>query len=184
MEQITLVTNFIPSHVTSEMNRCLLMPFGEEEVKSTVFGMNPTKAPGYDGMPALFFQKYWQIVGKDVTKTCLSLLNESCNVRKINKTLISLIPKVVNLQTMKDFRPISLCSVLYKIVSKCLDNRLKPFLDDLISENQSAFVGGRLIHDNIIVGFEFILMMKQGRFENGKKMALKLNMSKAFDRVE
>ncbi|KAL5559838.1 hypothetical protein UlMin_036049 [Ulmus minor] len=85
---------------------------------------------------------------------------------------------------MKDFRPISLCSVLYKIIFKCLANRLKVFLDDLISENQSAFVGGRLIHDNIIAGYEGIHLMKNGRLGNGKKMALKLDMSKAFDRVE
>ncbi|KAL5561619.1 hypothetical protein UlMin_031366 [Ulmus minor] len=85
---------------------------------------------------------------------------------------------------MKDFKPISLCSVLYKIISKYLANRLKVFLDDLISENQSAFVGGRLIHDNIIAGFEGIHLMKQGRLGNSKKMTLKLDMSKAFDRVE
>ncbi|KAL5546786.1 hypothetical protein UlMin_006473 [Ulmus minor] len=102
----------------------------------------------------------------------------------LNKTIISLIPKVDRPKTMKDFRPISLCSVLYKIISKCLANRLKVFLDDLISENQSAFVGGRLIHDNIIAGYEGIHLMKKGRLGNGKKMALKLDMSKAFNRVE
>ncbi|KAL5537998.1 hypothetical protein UlMin_045938 [Ulmus minor] len=85
---------------------------------------------------------------------------------------------------MKDFRPISLCFVLYKIISKCLANRLKIWLDDLISENQSAFVGGRLIHENIIAGFEGIHLMKHGRLGNSRKMALKLDMSKAFDRVE
>ncbi|KAL5569691.1 hypothetical protein UlMin_026266 [Ulmus minor] len=85
---------------------------------------------------------------------------------------------------MKDFRHIRLYSVLYKVVSKCLANRLKVYLDDLISENQSAFVVGRLIHDNIIAWFEGIHMMKQGRFGNGKKMALKLDMSKAFNHVE
>ncbi|KAL5565295.1 hypothetical protein UlMin_028459 [Ulmus minor] len=85
---------------------------------------------------------------------------------------------------MKDFRPISLCSVLYKIISKCLANRLKVWLDNLISENQSAFVGGKLIYDNIIAGFEGIHLMKHGRLGNGKKMALKLDMSKAFDQVE
>ncbi|KAL5578672.1 hypothetical protein UlMin_011114 [Ulmus minor] len=66
----------------------------------------------------------------------------------------------------------------------CMTNILKVWMDNLISENQSAFVGGRLIHDNIIVGFEGIHLMKHDRFGNGKKMALKLDMSKAFDRVE
>ncbi|KAL5544590.1 hypothetical protein UlMin_008374 [Ulmus minor] len=85
---------------------------------------------------------------------------------------------------MADFRPISLCSILYKIVSKCLANRLKNHMDCLISESQSAFVGGRLIHNNIIVGFEGIHMMSNSRFGNGNKMALKLDMSKAYDRME
>ncbi|KAL5550018.1 hypothetical protein UlMin_000194 [Ulmus minor] len=102
----------------------------------------------------------------------------------INKTIISLIPKVNGPKTMKDFKPISLCYVLYKIISKCLVNRLKVFLDDFISENQSAFVGGRFIHDNIIEGFEGIHLMKHGRLGNGNIIALKLDMSKAFDWVE
>ncbi|KAL5555581.1 hypothetical protein UlMin_037817 [Ulmus minor] len=184
VDQINLITDSIPIRVSPEMNNSLLKPFNEDEVKAAVFGMNPTKALGFDGMPAFFFQKYWQLVGQDVTRTCLGLLNSNCNVGMLNKTIISLIPKVDRPKTMKDFRPISLCSVLYKIISKCLANRLKVFLDDLISENQSAFVGGRLIHDNIIAGYEGIHLMKKGRMGNGKKMALKLDMSKAFDRVE
>ena len=87
-------------------------------------------------------------------------------------------------RTMKDFRPISLCSIMYKIVSKCLVNRLKVFLDDLISKNHSALLGGRLIHDNFITGFENIHIIKQERFGNGRKMTLKLDISKAFDCVE
>ncbi|KAL5565121.1 hypothetical protein UlMin_028285 [Ulmus minor] len=163
MDQINLVTDSIPTRVSPKMNNCLLKPFTEDDVKAAVFGMSPTKAPGFDGMSALFFQKYWQFVGQDVIRTCLGLLNSSCNMGMLNKTIISLIPKVDRPKTMKDFRPISLCSVLYKIISKCLANRLKVFLDDLISENQSAFVGGKLIHDNIIAGYEGIHLMKKGR---------------------
>ncbi|KAL5564999.1 hypothetical protein UlMin_028163 [Ulmus minor] len=83
-----------------------------------------------------------------------------------------------------DFRPISLCTVLYKIVSKCLANRLKKSLDSVISECDSAFVGGKLIHDNVLVAFEGIHMMRKGRFGNDRRATLKLDMSKAYDRVE
>ena len=80
-------------------------------------------------------------MGQDVTRTFMGLLNGTCNVGMINKTVISPISKVNCPKTMKDFIPISLCSTLYKIISKCLANRLKVWLDDIISENQSAFVG-------------------------------------------
>ncbi|KAL5544029.1 hypothetical protein UlMin_007813 [Ulmus minor] len=67
---------------------------------------------------------------------------------------------------------------------KCLAGRLKTIMDELIFESQSTFVGGRLIHDNITVGFEGIYTMSKGRFGNGRKMVIKLDMLKAFDRVE
>ena len=70
------------------------------------------------------------------------------------KTVITLIPKVDAAKNLKYFRPIALCNVLYKIVSKALANRLKHFLSEVIDENQSAFVAGRQINDNILIGFE------------------------------
>ena len=74
----------------------------------------------------------------------------------VNVTTIVLIPKVPHPKELKDFRPISLCDVVCKIVSKCMVNRLQPLLTVLISENQSAFIPGRLISDNSIIAFECI----------------------------
>uniref|UniRef100_A0A803P9R9 Reverse transcriptase domain-containing protein n=1 Tax=Cannabis sativa TaxID=3483 RepID=A0A803P9R9_CANSA len=85
---------------------------------------------------------------------------------------------------VSDYRPLSLCNVIYKVISKCLANRMKLSMEKVISENQSAFIKGRQIQDNAIIGFESLHCMKKGRFGNGKKMALKLDMSKAYDRVE
>ena len=72
----------------------------------------------------------------------------------VNDTSIVLIPKVAHPERLTKYRPISLCNVIYKVVSKCLVNRLRPLLDELVSENQSVFVPGRLIADNVLIAFE------------------------------
>ncbi|KAL5573954.1 hypothetical protein UlMin_023551 [Ulmus minor] len=86
--------------------------------------------------------------------------------------------------TVKNFRPISLCTVLYKIVSRSITNRFKLILDDVIGDPQSAFVPGRLITDNVILGFEAMHWIRQHTGGQTDYAALKLDMSKAYDRVE
>ena len=102
---------------------------------------------------------------------------------EINHTFITFIPKVKSPKRISEFRPISLCNVIYKLVSKVLANRLQGLLPDIISENQSAFQVGRLISDNILMAYETIHYMKHQSRKAGF-LALKLDMSKAYDRVE
>ena len=90
--------------------------------------MAPSKALGPNGMAPIFYQKYWHVVGQDVTNVVLSYLNSGCLLKSINLTFITLIPKVKNLEKLTEFRPISLCNVIYKLVSKVLANRLKLIL--------------------------------------------------------
>ena len=135
-------------------------------------------------MSPLFYQNYWSLVSIDVTKTILSFLNSTTFPHPINHTFITLIPKTKNLQPVNDFRPISLCNVLYKILSKVLANRLKKILLKIITEHQSAFTKNRLISDNILVAFETLHSMKNHKTGKTGYIALKLDMSKAYDRVE
>ncbi|XP_013608089.1 PREDICTED: uncharacterized protein LOC106314815 [Brassica oleracea var. oleracea] len=104
--------------------------------------------------------------------------------RTLNHTHVRLIPKSTEAKTVADYRPIALCNVYYKIISKLLANRLKQVLPDLISENQSAFVQKRAITDNILISHEVLHFLKTSQATKHCSMAVKTDMSKAYDRLK
>lgn len=142
MEQ---VLEHVPQKVTPDMNASLCAPYTNEEVKTALFQMFPTKAPDPDGFPTDFSQRHWDICGDEITRIVLRIVRVEQSHECINETILVLIPKVTNPTILSQYRPISLCNVLYKIASKVIANRLKVILPDTISEEQSAFVPGRLI---------------------------------------
>jgi hypothetical protein len=166
------------------MKNSLLQPFTKEEVQSTLHNMAPLKALSPDGFPAEFFQKNWNLVREYICSAIIGLLNTSILLDFLNMTHIALIPKLKNPITVSDYRPTSLCNAVYKLLSKVLANRLKKILPYIISLVQSAFVPGRLVTDNVLAAYE-TLHTVHARIK-GKKgfMAVKLDMSKAYDRVE
>ena len=174
----------IPCAVTTEMNIMLQEVYTRDEVDRAVFQMEALKAPGPDGLSPLFFQHYWNIIGDEVSAAVLNCLNTGSFPQSLNNTFITLIPKVKNPTLVSEFRPISLCNTLYKIVSKVVANRLKRVLPDIISESQSAFQSNKVISDNILVAFETLHHMKIQKSKKMGFMALKLDMSKAYDKVE
>jgi hypothetical protein len=133
----------IPGKVTSDMNVELTKPRSEKEIKTALFQMGATKSPDPDGYPALFYQKHWTFLKDDICSDVRGFLMGEDIPECFCDSVVVLIPKVTNPKHLKNFRPISLCNVLYKIASKVVTNRLKVILPVLVSDHQSPFVPGR-----------------------------------------
>ena len=131
-----------------------------------------------------YFLEILEYCCNNVTNMALNVLNHNILIPKLNKTNISLIPKINNPKRMTDFHPISLCNVVYKLISKILANHLKALLPHIISKNQNAFTSDRLITHNVLVAFELMHYLHHKTLGKEGFMAVKLDMSKAFDKVE
>lgn len=105
-------------------------------------------------------------------------------LKAFNKTQIVLIPKTPCPEEVGNFRPISLCNYAYKILAKVIANRLKPLLPDLVSPFQNAFVGDRQIQDNVLIAHEVFHHLKLKNSTKHFEMGIKLDMNKAYDRIE
>ncbi|GMI74429.1 hypothetical protein HRI_001112200 [Hibiscus trionum] len=166
----------------SEMSS-LCADVSKEEVRKVAFEMDPLKASGVDGIHADFYQKKWDVVGDSVFNFVKEFFDGGSLDSRINQTLLVLIPKIDVPELISQFRPISLCTVLYKVITKTIVNRLKPFLPKWISENQVSFVPGRNISDNVILAQEIIHTMSNKAGRKGF-MAIKVDLEKAYDRLE
>lgn len=183
-EEKQLLDRYKFQTITVEQGQGLLAPIIEKEVRDAVFAMHPEKSSGIDGLNPAFFQTYWDIVGSDVVKFCKRNFETGELTGDINSTLVCLIPKVKQPKQVSDLRPISLCNVLMRILSKIMANILKPCLQTLISDNQSAFIEGRLLTDNALIAFEINHYIKRKTQGSTGIAGFKIDVSKAYDRLE
>jgi len=179
--QIDLPSGLFPQPPEDKLTK-LYKPYSPEEIVLALRSMDPYKAPGPDGFQALFFQKFWNLVGPNVNDVVLGVLNGQHLPEGLNDTFLVLLPKVEHPQKVTQFRPIGLCNVAYKLITKVLVHRLKKVLPDIISPCQSSFVPGRQISDNIIIMQESLHTMRKKRGRCGF-MAIKLDLEKAYDRL-
>lgn len=178
IDQITLFTKYRCSEATK---LSLLAEVTSEDVKREVFALPLNKTPCPDGYTGEFFRKPWDVIGEDLTKAILEFFESGQILKQWNCTAISLIPKRTRAEKLVDFRPISLCNVVYKIVSNILARRLQLIAPDIISNSQSAFVKGRLLVENVLLATEMV----QGfdRSNISKRGLLKVDLRKVFDSV-
>ena len=120
------------------------------EVKQLPFSIDSAKTSGPDGFGVGFFKHYWNLIKHDFYQYITEFFIHGKLLRQINHTFIALIPKKENPSKTQHFRPINLCTIVYKTISKIFVNRLRTLLDKLVFPVQCAFIPGRSIHDNIL----------------------------------
>lgn len=179
-----VVTEALSPSISIQENEKLIATPTMEEIKAAVFSIHPDKAPGPDGFSASFYHGYWDIIGADVTRE-IRLFFETCSLsQNQNATHVCLVPKIIAPKRVGDYRPIALCNVYYKIIAKIITKRLQPLLAHIVSPHQSAFVPGRAISDNVMITHEILHTMRISGATKRCPMAVKTDMSKAYDRIE
>jgi hypothetical protein len=161
-------------------NRELELTFTPEELDEVLASMKPDSAPGPDGLPVVFFKRFWGILKGPI----LQLLNDftlgRVDIARLNFGIISLIPKIKGADSIRQFRPIALINVIFKFVAKAFAIRLAPLAHRTIDRSQSAFIRGRCLHEGVLALHE---ILHELRSRNLPAMVLKLDFEKAYDRV-
>ena len=177
---INRITNLIPRTVTKENNEMLIKLVSMQEVEEVINQMAPAKAPRPDGFTSNFFHHFWDLVKEEVLEIVEEFKNKRGVLKSFNTNFISLVPKEVGADRLDKFRPIDLCNVIYKIISKVIINRLKPLLPKLISSKKLGFVERRHILDGVILVHEMLHSLKSSRTPG---MMIKLDIVKAYDKL-
>jgi hypothetical protein len=170
----------IPLVIHPRSNQHLIALVTLKEIKSALDNMDSDKALGPNGFTARFLQVCWPIIKHDLHK--LVIKSQKCHKigGSTNSMFLALIPKEKGALSFDRFRPISLCNIGYKIITKVITNRLKGILPTIIPENQGGFIKGRHITDNIILVQEAI---HSSMHQREKGMVVKLDLENSFDRV-
>jgi hypothetical protein len=170
-----------PRLVSGEEAESLYKPVTLEEIKDILLLFKAERSPGPDGWTSEFFCFFFELVGEELLQMVEDTRIKGKIAGSINSTFLVLIPKESSPVSFNDFRPISLCNLIYKIISKVISNRIKPFLGRSLSAEQLGFLKGRRIHDAIGAAHECLHSIKQ---KNLKALVMKLDLKKAFDCID
>lgn len=181
----SISTNNFPEviykNIISEEGKCVLNnPFTSKEVKNALWSISDDSTPGPDGFNSKFYKLHWERLNGLIVTSMQHTFESGKIINEINHSVISLIPKVKTPKDMSDYRPISCCNTIYKILSKILCNRMKWVINELISDNQFAFLPSRNIHDGIMLAHESI---KDFNKKGVGKMCIKVDLKKAYETI-
>lgn len=178
---VSQLQEILPFRCSEVHRNALQMEVSEEEITKTVFAMPLNKSPGPDGYSIEFIRASWATVGSDVISAVKEFFRNGRLLKDLNNTAICLIPKSSEACKLKDYRPISCCNIVYKVISKIIANRLKPILQECISSNQAAFLKGRSLGENVLLASELIRNYQKP--SSPKSCMLKVDIRKAFDTI-
>ncbi|GLT51115.1 hypothetical protein SLA2020_245490 [Shorea laevis] len=166
--------------ISKDQKEWLERPFTIEEIEEGLKSYYGSQAPGLDGYNFNFLKLIWISVREDFVNFFREFHRNNKLVRRLNSSFLALIPKKLSPRELKDFRPISLIGCMYKLLAKVLANRLNVVMPVIISEMQSAFVGGRQLVDSVLVLNEVV---DEVRKRKQPAFVFKADFQKAYDCV-
>ncbi|XP_018435427.2 uncharacterized protein LOC108807663 [Raphanus sativus] len=179
---ISQIRDIHPYRCPLDLETQLIEIPSEEIIRDTVFRLPRNKAPGPDGFTAEFYTSSWELVGSDVITAVKDFFLSFNLPRQVNATVVALIPKVPGAASLTDFRPISLCNTIYKVISRILARKLQLITPAAVQGNQVGFVKGRLLCENVLLASELVANFnREGSVTRG---CLQIDISKAYDNVD
>lgn len=175
------VLECLADRLSPEMKASLDQPITRGELSAALTDMTANKAPGKDGLTAEFFKKFWPLISEDYTNMITDAIVADRFPNGVTCGVLTLLHKGGNRNLLTNWRPIALLNVSYKIYAKALQLRLQPVLSEIIGDDQSAFLHGRFILDNIMLTHETIDWARHSQHD---LIFLKLDFRKAYDRVD
>eukprot|EP00253_Pinus_taeda_P022843 PITA_22843 len=178
--EVLRTVHSFPRFVEEDEAEDLLIPVSKEEIEAAMKLMGKDKSPGPDGWTIELFLHFFEQIGAEITEVVEESRQKGVIYRPFNSTFIALIQKKDDPKSFEDFRPISLCNCIYKIIPKVIALRIAPILSRNISMEQFGFLNGRQIHEAIGVAQEVTHSIK---LKKKKGVVLKIDLSKAYDRI-
>ncbi|MCO5605166.1 hypothetical protein L7F22_059346 [Adiantum nelumboides] len=175
------VWSFVRPVVSGDMQIAIMRPFSLQEVTNAVHGLDGASCPGDDGLTRQFFVQYWDLISQPLQEGLQEIFDTGIMLQSMSLGIISLTPKGGDASTLRQWRPITLMSSVYKILARMITSRLRPFLPDLIHSSQTGFVQDRSILDNVVTFYEAV----EWACQTGQPTAIMLlDFEKAYDRVD